>query len=141
MTAPGFYVDGLDELLARFRAAPRIFEEELEDAGDTILAQAISRLAAEPSPPAGSRYVRTHRLSRGWRETDRRYVVAGNSRSIVLRNPTPYLGWVQVQATQATVHKGRWETIEEAQTAVAPFAEQKLAEAGANTAARLAGGK
>lgn len=140
MPGAGFVVNGLDELLARFRAAPRIIEEELEDAGDTILAEAISRLAAEPSPPAGSRYVRTHRLSRGWRETDRRFIVAGNSRSIVLRNPTPYLGWVQSQASQAKVHRGRWTTIEEAQADVAPFAEQKLAEAGANTVARLAGG-
>lgn len=140
MPGAGFTVKGLDELLARFSAAPRIIEEELEDAGDTILAEAISRLAAEPSPPAGSRYVRTHRLSRGWRETDRRYVVAGNSRSIVLRNPVSYLPWVQGQATQAKVHRGRWTTIEEAQAELASFAEQKLAEAGANAVARLAGG-
>lgn len=140
MAAPGFYVDGLDELLARFRAAPRIIEEELEDAGDTILAAGIALLADEPAPPGGSRYVRTHKLSRAWRETDRRFVVAGNSRSVVLRNPTPYLAWVQVQATQAKVHRGRWETIEGAQAKIAPLAEQKLAEAGANTAARLAKG-
>ena len=137
---PALEVKGLDALLARFAAAPRIIEEELEDAGDTILAAGIALLADEPAPPGGSRYVRTHKLSRAWRETDRRFVVAGNSRSVVLRNPTPYLGWVQVQATQARVHRGRWETIEGAQSKIAPLAEQKLAEAGTNTAARLAKG-
>lgn len=136
----GLEVKGLDALLARFAAAPRLIEEQLEDAGDTILAAGIALLADEPSPPSGSRYVRTHKLSRAWRETDRRFVVAGNSRSVVLRNATPYLGVVQVQATQATVHRGRWETIEGAQAKIAPLAEQKLAEAGANVAAALAKG-
>ena len=137
---PALEVKGFDALLARFAAAPRIIEEELEDAGDTILAAGIALLADEPAPPGGSRYVRTHKLSRAWRETDRRFVVAGNSRSVVLRNPTPYLAWVQVQATQAKVHRGRWETIEGAQAKIAPLAEQKLTEAGANVAAALAKG-
>lgn len=140
MPQPGIEVKGLEELLARFRNAPKLIEAELEDAGDSILAQGIQILTREPPPPSGSTYRRTGRLVRGWKETDRRFVVRGNARSVVLRNPTPYTRWVQSQADQARVHKGRWPTVEQAQEQIAPFAEQKLLAAGNNVADALAKG-
>ncbi len=139
MAAPGYSIKGFDPLLARFKNAPRLIEAELEDAGDTIFARAIEILATEPAPPSGSKYQRTHRLVNTWRETDRRFVVAGNSRSAVLRNATPYVGVVQSKGSQAKVHKGRWATIEDTELKLAPFAAQKLQEAGENVAAALAG--
>ncbi len=139
MAQPGIEVKGLEQLLARFKNAPQLIEAELEDAGDTVLALGIQILTKEPTPPSGSRYHRTGRLVRGWKETDRRFAVQGNARSVVLRNPTPYTGVVQSRADQARVHRGRWPTIEGAQEQMTPFAEQKLQEAGDNVAAALAG--
>jgi hypothetical protein len=138
--APALEIKGLDKLLARFKQAPKLIEAELEDAGDSVLAVGIQKLAAYPPAPSGSRYRRTGALGRGWRTTDRRFVVAGAARSVVLRNPVSYMPVVQGKGQQAKVHKGRWATVEDVQAELEPLAMQKLQRAGENVARALAGG-
>lgn len=132
-------VRNLDRIVARFKGARRLIEEELEDATDSVLAEGARRLAAYPSRRAGQRYVRTGRLGRGWSQTDRRFVVQGNAKRAVLRNMTPYARYVQGEQI-AWMHKGRWATVEAVQRSLDGFANQKLEAAGRRVAAQLEAG-
>lgn len=139
MPQPAFEVKNLDQAIAAFAGAPAIVEIELGQAVDTILGLAADRLAVEPPPPGGSRYVRSHRLSSGWQNQKPRFVVAGNSKTAVLRNDTPYARWVQSRADQAAVHRDRWGTVEAVQEALAAEADRELAAAGDRALNRIAG--
>lgn len=66
----------------------------------------VKATAPYPRPPAGSKYRRTGTLGRGWN------VIEG-SKSVIIRNPTNYAGWVQASPTQAWFHKGRWANVDE----------------------------
>lgn len=63
-------------------------------------------LRTEPPVPAGTRYRRTHRLSRGWGE---RVSTSGNSIIGEVDNPTPYGGWVQ-SAQMQVAWNWHWPT-------------------------------
>lgn len=67
------------------------------------------KMAAYPPPPAGSTYVRTETLKNGWES----YLVLAGDRLGLLENPTLYAPYVQGAETQAAVHRGRWQTIEQ----------------------------
>lgn len=80
-------------------------------------------------PPAinGSLYQRTFALQQGWETTVISFdlnaniesnmvtaVATGeNSTSTTISNDVPYTKWVQRRATQASVHRGRWNTVED----------------------------
>ena len=68
------------------------------------------RMAAYPSAPTGSSYVRTGTLGRRW--TTAAPVITGGAGDMVGRigNNTTYGPFVQSEQFQARVHRGRWET-------------------------------
>lgn len=129
-------VRNLEQIVARFAQAPRLIEAEAEDVVDSVLAEGIRRLSAYPAQRSGQRYVRTGKLKRGWTQTDRRFVVAGNTRRAVLRNPVPYARFVQGDRI-AWMHRGRWATVEAVQRSLEPLANQKLEAAGRRVAEQL----
>jgi hypothetical protein len=131
-------IEGLAELVKRFGNARFIIEEELEDAVDTIFSRAIAKLSTYPSPPVGSKYVRTYKLRDGWQQTDRRFAVRGGDIRAVLRNPVDYVGLVQGE-NQAAIHQGRWATTTEVMNDIRPEADQLLQRAGDETLRRIAG--
>lgn len=100
---------GLENLIARWRGAPKIVQEEMSDALDTAFSRVIPHLATYP-PETGGSYVRTYKLRRGWTQTDRKFVVRGGEISARLTNPVGYVKWVQGDE-QAKVHQGRWQTV------------------------------
>ena len=102
---------GLENIIARFRGAGKMIEEEMSDALDTAFSRVIPHLAAYPSP-TGGHYVRTYKLKRGWTETDRKFVVRGGEISARLTNPVSYVRFVQGD-DQAAVHAGRWRTVDQ----------------------------
>lgn len=53
-------------------------------------------------------YQRTGILGRGWRTE------ASSKDRLTIVNNTDYTKWVQVKDTQASIHKGRWRTVEDA---------------------------
>lgn len=65
----------------------------------------VAELTKYPPPPAGSRYVRTFRLRRGW---ERSTPVTGGKGFQVI-NAVEYARFVQGDA-QGRAHSGRWET-------------------------------
>jgi hypothetical protein len=67
----------------------------------------VQALADYPPVPAGSRYIRTERLKRGWE----RATPAGTAFGFQLINSTEYAQFVQGQF-QAKAHRGRWESAE-----------------------------
>ena len=73
-----------------------------------------------PSRPAGSRYVRTGELGRGWRVS----AVQNSSLSVV--NRVKHGPWVQKATKQAKVHKGRWQTDEDLAKKEAKELEEQL---------------
>lgn len=82
---------------------------------DLVLRQAAqemaARLARYPRPPASSTYVRTGTLRQAWRST-------GASLHYVVGNNVRYATYVQ-GSDQAWMHRGRWETAEQAAIAAA----------------------
>lgn len=65
------------------------------------------RLQQYPPPPAGSTYQRTGDLRSSWHF---RTVLSGDQLGRVFSTGVPYAPFVQGYQSQATVHKGRWET-------------------------------
>ena len=80
------------------------------------MAQAIGILNNEmkqyPPPPPNSTYDRTGLLGRNW---SKRVYVTGIDVVGEARNNTSYGQFVQNAPTIATIHAGRWTTIQEAQ--------------------------
>lgn len=65
----------------------------------------VAELSKYPAAPAGSRYVRTFRLRRGW---ERASPITGG-KGFELVNSVEYAKFVQGDA-QSGAHSGRWET-------------------------------
>jgi ribosomal protein L14 len=88
-TAP---LDRLDGYLTNFdKHAQSIFHETATEVFEEIRTQMLDALRLYPPVPAGSRYVRTFKLRRGW---DVDLDIAGSSVYVVVRNATPYTRWV-----------------------------------------------
>lgn len=68
------------------------------------------RMAAYPSPPASSTYIRTGTLGRRW--TAATPVITGNAANMMgkIGNNTLYGPFVQSEQFQARVHRDRWIT-------------------------------
>lgn len=88
-TAP---LDRLQGYLTTFdENALKIFKEVAEETFNEIRGQMLEALRYYPPVPAGSTYVRTFRLKRGFQLT---LEIAGSSVAVVVRNPTPYTRYV-----------------------------------------------
>jgi hypothetical protein len=59
-----------------------------------------------PPKPSGSKYVRTYDLRFGWQVNK-----WGDGTKIKIVNIMPYAGYVQGDADQAWMHKGRWRKV------------------------------
>lgn len=85
------------------------------------------QLMQYPPERQDSAYNRTFQLQHGWKtaiatfdlniniDNSESFVVpiGPNSTTVALSNPTPYGKWVQRRATQTTIHRGRWNTVED----------------------------
>lgn len=122
----GFYdfaevCDGLAESIPSIISAEATLSAE----------QMRTRLMQYPPAPAGSTYNRTFALQQGWRtatlsfDIDMTFTIdsvpsiTNADASVNLANNVPYTKWVQRRATQSSVHRGRWNTVED-------VAEQEL---------------
>lgn len=139
MSAVKVEIIGLEQILNRFANSRGIVAEEMEDAIDTAFSDMIKLLTAYPSPPPGSRYVRTYKLKAGWQQTDRRFVSNGTGLRAALSNPVDYAGLVQGDS-QAAVHKGRWKPASQVQRESLRNSNQILTNGVERIAARLASG-
>lgn len=126
----------IDQVLARFRGAQRVIEEEAEDAVDSILAFGIQRLSAYPPERSGQTYQRTGALGRGWQQPDRTFRLGGGGLSAALTNSVPYAPLVQGER-QAWMHKGRWPTITNVQAEMDGYAGGIWNDTGDRIAKRL----
>lgn len=64
-----------------------------------------------PPPPPNSTYIRTYRLFNSWQLG----VSAVDSGQVIIieSNGVHYAPYVQARATQAGIHAGRWQTVED----------------------------
>jgi hypothetical protein len=104
-------VNGIEKVVRGFDHAPRIIEEEVDDAFTTVMGDIVTDLADYPPERPGQRYVRTGDLGRGWTQTPQRFAAQGAAIALRVTNPVPYAQYVQGQK-QAWMHKGRWDTVQ-----------------------------
>ena len=102
---PSIKITGLSELVSRLGEAAT--SEILKPPMHRSVLRLQRDMAQYPSPPAGSTYRRTGTLGRRW--TTDVNVTAHGIRGAVGNN-TPYAPWVQAEAFQAWMHRGRWQT-------------------------------
>jgi hypothetical protein len=120
MYGQGFYefadvCDGLSDSI------PSIISAEA-----TLSAEKMrTRLMQYPPAPSGSTYNRTFELQQGWRtatisfDIDTTFAIdsvpsiTNADASVNLPNNVPYAKWVQRRATQSSIHRGRWNTVED----------------------------
>lgn len=107
-------IDGIDALLAALDAYPDIAGPILADASSAALLGVVPALADYPSPPAGSTYRRTGTLGRLWSAATPEFQTLGGGFEASIGNATPYGPWVQSAGQQASAHRGRWTTDDEA---------------------------
>jgi hypothetical protein len=114
------FADVMDELSANISS---IITVEATQSVENMRAQ----LMQYPTERQGSKYNRTFELQRGWQVAvatfDLNVNIDGNessavpmgqnSTTVALSNPTSYGKWVQRRATQTTIHRGRWNTVED----------------------------
>lgn len=86
------------------------------DALQSTVAAILDDMAAEagtyPAPPPGSTYQRTNELHDGWLDSEPVFQIDSDSLMATLTNPVPYGGYVQGAEDQASIHQGRWKTVE-----------------------------
>jgi hypothetical protein len=114
------FADVMDQLSANISS---IISVEATQSVENMRAQ----LMQYPAERQGSAYNRTFELQRGWQVAvaafDLNINIDGNesvvvpigpsSTTVALSNPTPYGKWVQRRATQTSIHRGRWNTVED----------------------------
>lgn len=99
-------LDGVEVITQRLNTLSSLhgLDIELEGAGDDIVKEA----AQEPPERPGQRYVRSHKLSGGWKRSAARRT--GSAVEVDVTNPMSYGPFVQGE-DQAEIHKGRWKRI------------------------------
>lgn len=96
------------EVLAMLRAAPLRINRANRAAMNDATALLLRDLKTYPPTRPGQTYVRTRTLGRSW---TRKIAGSGVSiRGVVGSSPyiAPYNRWVQDEARQAWMHRGRW---------------------------------
>ena len=110
-------VDGADDLLHRLS---RVTANQTRLGPMERLKERIQRrLSTYPPPPPSSTYERTGDLGRGWADEGVSVDASGTNQfadqvSVEMRNPVDYAPWVQDPERQAFMHRGRWETTQQA---------------------------
>lgn len=131
-------IKNLDEIRKQFAAAPRIIEEELQQAVEGELRAMAQALAIYPGQRPRQRYKRTGRLGRGWTERKPAFTRSSAGIAATLRNPVSYAPFVQSAGSQAWFHRGRWvNTVEAEQLAFAGSNMAALERAANNAAKRI----
>lgn len=112
-------IEGLDELLREIDRLKDDLHDILGAATDDALALLLGRMQTYPAP-RGS-YQRTGNLRNSWRKEA---VGSGDVLGFVVSDPgiAPYNRYVQSRASQAWMHRGRWQTAED----VAEQEEEKV---------------
>jgi hypothetical protein len=98
---------------ARFGRAEQIVQDEMEEAAYRVFGVAARALQQYPPPIAGSSYIRSGDLGRGW-DRDPHFRIGRGGIGVSLSNPVAYAGLVQ-GPRQAKIHKERWLSIVTAQ--------------------------
>lgn len=93
---------------------------------DSIGKDIAGVMAVYPPERPNSTYVRTGDLGRGWRVEDGVYLEGGYV--VTASNAVEYAPWVQGD-DQAWMHKGRWDTIGDAEKELADPAAEQIADA------------
>lgn len=111
-----------DEVFKR-TAVIRQIPESLREPTVTLLKVLKGRMQTYPAPPSGSSYVRAYLLRNSWHY---RALLSGEVLGTVYSEGADHVMWVQEAATQAGIHRGRWDTeekvaAEEEETAVQIF--------------------
>ena len=102
----GIRIEGLDKLIRKLGRLKTF--SELRPAMERGVAMLHEGVADYPPPPEGSTYRRTGTLGRRWTTK----VETLTTFQGTIGNNTVYGPYVQDEAKQARVHKGRWQTIQ-----------------------------
>ena len=118
---------GINRVRNGLRVLGAFFPQQVDDEAYAWGEETVTHLRGRryPAKPAGSRYVRTYKLKRGWRikrSAKRGFRIINNAGS---RSGGAYAGWV-VGARQARVHQGRWWTIMEVMKERLPDLRKRL---------------
>lgn len=105
MSGPALEIPNLDSILAQIGELDDLIGE-LAEPTEEVLQLLKERMQEYPPERPNQRYVRTEDLKNGWDE----YVILAGDRLGLLRNNVPYGHWVQSEADQAWMHRGRWQT-------------------------------
>lgn len=105
MSGAALEIRNLDSILAQLGKLDDLIGELAEPTRE-VLQLLKERMQEYPPERAGQRYDRTLDLKNGWDE----FVILAGDRLGLLRNTVPYGHWVQSDAEQAWMHKGRWQT-------------------------------
>lgn len=134
---------GFDEFISQMRQSPGVVRDELERASNAGLLSLIPLAAYYPPARSGSRYRRTGTLGRTWTSAHPLFDMSGNRFTGTIGNNTPYAGYVQGgvndDPSQAWMHKGIWQTVDDVEKAGAPGVERQFEIAKGNIIRRLGG--
>ncbi len=106
-------VNGLDDLLVKFKQAPEVVQAEAEAAAVQSLVQLKPDLEDYPPELPNQKYIRTYALQSGWAEAEPVFTPMSSGFEAMLTNPTDYGPYVQDKDWQASIHQGRWQTTED----------------------------
>ena len=103
-------IEGLDELIAKFKHIEGNVKPALVKAMDRSMKHVHSSVPPYPAPPPTSTYVRTELLGRsiGTEVKSLGAAIVGT-----IGTPTVYAPFVISKGEQAKVHRGRWWTLQQ----------------------------
>lgn len=104
MSGATIEIRGLDVIQAALGRIDNLLADMAEPTREVL--ELLKRRMQE-CPPAGSRYVRTYRLRNSWQEN---IILSGSVLGRLESFGVHYAPYVQDDAQQASVHRGRWQT-------------------------------
>lgn len=105
--------EGDKEIIKFFEQFPDLAQKETKAFVNRALFLLQNRAADYPPAIPGSSYRRTGTLGRLWTTARHEFKEGPSYIEGRIGNRTPYGPYVQSEAQQAAVHKGRWKTIEQ----------------------------
>jgi hypothetical protein len=121
---------GAKEWIRAFTEAPQLVTRIVGGKLRDILIMLTGKAARYPAVPPGSRYIRTGLLGRGWTTVQPAITASLTVVKGRVGNATPYGPYVQSSASQAEIHRGRWETIEQIIAKNSAAIQKEIDEAG-----------
>lgn len=132
-------VEGIEAIRARYSQAPKIIDQLLKQAARDLIALGVTKLAAYPALRTGQKYRRSGRYGRGWTDSPTRYGVGAGGITVFKRNTTSYGPFIADPQRQSWFHRGRWATVDDAQTLMEQAAPARLDHAAQQAAKSLGG--